>query len=29
VRRQSIPAQNRRRPADAIEIKNPQPGQGV
>jgi NADH-quinone oxidoreductase subunit J len=29
VRRQSIPAQNRRRPADAIEMKNPQPGQGV
>ena len=29
VRRQSIPAQNRRRPADAIEIKNPVPGQGV
>lgn len=29
VRRQSIPAQNRRRPADAIEVKNPAPGQGV
>jgi NADH-quinone oxidoreductase subunit J len=29
VRRQSIPAQNRRRTVDAIEIKNPAPGQGV
>jgi NADH-quinone oxidoreductase subunit J len=29
VRRQSIPAQNRRSRADAIEIRNPAPGQGV
>ncbi|HVZ67955.1 MAG TPA: NADH-quinone oxidoreductase subunit J [Rhizomicrobium sp.] len=29
VRRQSIPAQNRRTRAEAIEIKNPAPGQGV
>jgi len=29
VRRQSIPEQNRRSRKDAMEIKNPQPGQGV
>jgi len=29
VRRQSISAQNARRPADAISIRNPRPGEGV